>query len=738
MTTDRDRLAQQLLATFVDELDGHIAALNRDLLALERGGSEVDSERLQSLFRTVHTIKGSSRAAGASLIEQATHHLEDVLSVLRDRLVDLAPPLFELLFGVTDAMAEAGERLRRGQPLEGAQLEGFLPRLVTVASGGRPNSSAPVPQSFVPPSAPASSSLLRLSPERIDDLVARSGELRVLYGRLKERSEQIAAFRPMLEGAIAHRERLRPRTSAFSELSVAAGEDAWTHAGFARAEGHAGTRAEVTRLLAQFDRVAGALLEDQRRVGFEIVQLDTAVRGLRMVPFEEACGGLERAVRDLSMASSKQAGLRVIGGEVELDRAVLDALRPSLLQLVRNAIDHGIETPAERIKGGKAEQGLITISAKLRGSEIVIRVEDDGRGVDLDAVRAQLQRRNISPPEREEDLARSVFTPGFSTARLITDISGRGVGLDVVKRALEALRGSVDLAFRRGQGTRFSLIVPLTLTTLRGLLVEVGDQTFVLPGTAIQRLLRIGAEDIQRVGGVQTIEVEGAAVPVTLLSELLGRPKASEPAQGKVPVVIVRAEGYAVGLVVDALLEERDVVVKNLGKRLRGARAVSGATVLPNGRLALILSSVEIVNRARRGASAAPVVVSDSARAQLVKHQILLVDDSITTRTLERSILEGAGYEVRTAVDGGDAWAQLQEHGADLVVSDVEMPTMDGFALTEAIRSSPRFRGLPVVLVTALASDADKARGLSVGANAYLVKSTFDQANLLETVAQLL
>ncbi len=697
MATDRDRLAEQLLATFVDELEGHIASLNRDFLALERGAENADGELLSSLFRSVHTIKGSSRAAGATLIEQVTHHLEDVLSLLRDRSLDLSPALFELLFGVTDAMAEMGERLRRSEPQSGASLEAFLPRLLAIARESRPASSATAPPSLAPQSTPPSGGSLRLSPERIDELVARSGELRVLYGRLEEHAEELSEF-----GAL-----------------------------FGPSSGSGRSPA-----LLEFQRLASSILEDQRKLGFEIAQLDSAVRGLRMVPFEEVCGGLSRAVRDLALTSQKQVALQVRGSEVELDRAVLDALRPSLLQLVRNAIDHGIEPPDRRARAGKPEQATIALTAALRGSEVVITVEDDGQGIDLDAIRAQLRRRKLPEPEREQDLARSVFLPGFSTARLITDVSGRGVGLDVVKRAVEALRGSVDLTFQRGQGTRFSLVVPLTLTTLRGLLMDVQGQTFVLPGTVVQRLLRVGEDDIRSVGGVQTVTLDGAAVQVAPLWELLGRGRA-EPKPGKVPIVVVRAQGCSLGLAVDELIEERDVVVKSLGPRLRAVRSVSGATVLPNGRLALILNAAEIVSRARQRASTA-TIVGAAAGEKVDKRVVLLVDDSITTRTLERSILESAGYVVRVAVDGQEAWRSLQEHGADLVVSDVEMPEMDGFSLTEIIRSSARFRNLPVVLVTALSSEADKARGLSVGANAYLVKSTFDQANLLETVAQLL
>jgi two-component system chemotaxis sensor kinase CheA len=725
MPTDRDRLARQLLATYVDELEGHVAALNRDLLTLERSAPDAVEEPLHALFRTVHTIKGSSRAAGAVLVEQVTHHLEDVLSVLRERRLGRDPRLFELLFGVTDAIAKTGERLRRSEPEDPALFAASLQRLSQLAQSARSPDGLGTPQSSAPASPLPSAHSLRLAPERLDELVAQSGELRVVHARLRQRAEELGAFRAEL-ALWSEPQRKRARRTALHEASPRHPLPA-----------EPALQLDAPRLLAAFDRLSSSFMEDQRRVGVEIGQLDLAVRGLRMVPFEEACGGLERALRDLATASSKQVTLRIQGNEVELDRAVLDALRPSLLQLVRNAVDHGIEAPGQRAAAGKRPEGVVSVSATLRGSEIVIAVEDDGQGIDLGAVRAQLRRRHLPEPERPQDLARSVFTPGFSTARLITDISGRGVGLDVVKRAVEAVRGSVDLSFVPGHGTRFSLVVPLTLTTLRGLLVRVQGQTFVMPGASVQRLLRVGTEDVRSIAGVESIEVDASAVPVLGLWEVLGLPRQPELARGKVPVVVAVAQGELVGLAVDELLEEREVVVKSLGARLRGAKAVSGATVLSNGRLGLILNMTEVVSRARRQARSAAIVAQVEELGAEQKREILLVDDSITTRTLERSILEAAGYLVRVAVDGRDAWDLLQEHGADLVVSDVEMPELDGFALTEAIRNSPRFRDIPVVLVTALASDADKARGLSVGANAYLVKSSFDQQNLLETVAQL-
>jgi two-component system chemotaxis sensor kinase CheA len=279
--------------------------------------------------------------------------------------------------------------------------------------------------------------------------------------------------------------------------------------------------------------------------------------------------------------------------------------------------------------------------------------------------------------------------------------------------------------------------MPLTLTSLRALLVRAGGSTYAIPSGFVLRLLRVDGSALHSVGGTQTVTVDGAAVPVVRLAGTLGATKGQEASSGgRAPIVVLRAGGYDVGFGVDELVEERDVVAKSLGPRLSGASAVSGATVLPSGHLALILNVTELVLRAREKPGERLFAPREDTSSE--ERRVLLADDSVTTRTLERSILEAAGYTVLVAVDGADAWRILQEKGADLVVSDVEMPHMDGFALTEAIRGSPRFRALPVVLVTALESDADKARGLTAGANAYLIKSSFDQTSLLETIAQLL
>jgi two-component system chemotaxis sensor kinase CheA len=360
-------------------------------------------------------------------------------------------------------------------------------------------------------------------------------------------------------------------------------------------------------------------------------------------------------------------------------------------------------------------------------------VADDGKGLDLTAIGEQLQKSGQPVPEDRRELMRSIFLPGLSTAARVTQVSGRGVGLDVVKTQLGAIRGTVEVDFTRKAGTVFTLDVPLTLSSVRAVLVGVGDETYAIDTASIARVIRIGPEDIHSVGERDVVFLADRPIPVVALSRLLGQPPRISSEKAVALVLQVGEQQSAVQ--VDALIDEREIVVRALGPRLRRIPNVGGGTILSDGRIALILNAVELVERAQ-ALSSAPRPAT--AMAETVRRRLLVVDDSATIRALEKSILEAAGYDVAVAADGQEAWQLLLETGADLVVSDVEMPRMDGFTLTETIRASRQFRDLPVVLVTAMESEADKARGLAVGANAYRLKSAFDQTDLLATIERIL
>ena len=677
-----EELAKLLLASFVEELATHVASLERDLLALERGDAAGPQELLHALFRTIHTIKGASRAAGVELVEQTTHRVEDVLSKLREGTITAGPAIFELLFGVTDALRDAADRLKSGSDLDGSILAAFLARFDAV-------DDAPLSMPQVTAHATSRETGLRISAERVDTLLAISNELGVAYRRLAAHEELFEALRE-----------IAPRD-----------------------------------VLAVLDRHETLQSADRRRLGVYVRELDTKLRQLRMIRFGDACRGLDRAARDVAHSVGKEVDIVIHGEGVELDRDVVEGIRGPLLHLVRNAVDHGIESPDTRAAVGKSVRGTITVSATLLGGEVSIRIADDGGGLDLDAIRSSLRKRRIPEPVHREDLLQSIFLAGFSTAPLVTDVSGRGVGLDVVKRSIESMMGAVELSFRPNDGTVFTLRVPVTRSSMRALFVRCGDRVWAIPSIAVKRLVRVGANEIHPVAGVETISVDGSPIPIVPLAVALGELAKPQLDGVRASLVIVSAQGAEAALVVDELLEEREIVVKPLGPRLAASVWVSGATVLPNGRLSLVLSVAALVSHAR---SAARIPLFEAAKATAAVRTVLLVDDSLTTRILERSILESAGFVVIVAGDGVEAWELLQDRQVDLVVSDVEMPRMNGFELTEAIRKSNRFRELPVVLVTALATQEDRTRGLDAGASAYLVKSAFDQQNLLETIGQLL
>jgi two-component system chemotaxis sensor kinase CheA len=554
------------------------------------------------------------------------------------------------------------------------------------------------------PTAPTTVDALpvRVSAQKLDALLARSGELRVAALRLEGRAEALEAVRDELAHA---REAVR---------------------------GTAG-EAALRRAETELARVARALASDRRALTGVATGLDDEVRRARTLPFQEGCEGLERALRDVARSLGRQARLDLRGGALELDRSLLQALRDPVLHLVRNAVAHGLESPEERRRAGKPEEGRVTLAARLHGGRVEVTVEDDGRGLDLTALRERARARGMAVPEDDADAARLVFLPGLSTAARVTTVAGRGVGLDAVRAQVEALRGSVEVATHAGTGTRFTLDVPLTLSTLRVLLVASGGQTLSLASEGVARLVRLGPGEVRTVEGRATWFSGDALVPLASLAEVLGLPP-GPPRQRRQAVVLAAGSARA-ALVVDEVLAEQEALVRALGPRIPRARHVSAAAVLPDGRLSLLLNPASLVRAAGGRPSAA---LFPTPAAQRARRRVVLADDSPTTRALEQSILEGAGYEVVACADGAEAWERLQAAGADALVSDVEMPRMDGFALTEAVRASPRLARLPVILVTARGRAEDRARGMQVGASAYLVKSAFDPTGLLETLRRLL
>lgn len=738
-----DPLTAHLRGMFVAELEEQMRIMNADLLALE--ARPQDPARLKSLFRVAHTLKGAARAADVPLVERTCHDLESLLSLARDGKLTLDAPHFATLFAAADALAAAGAALAAGDDLDGsalAKIDAAL-RGDGVAKGGVPASGVPVefaaasrrdPGAQMPGSPDTSlagptrperaEAHLRLATEKLDALIAASGDLRVNAALA---ASQLATAHEL--GELAVRAAGRWRSAASDIRSAAVDGDASATQLLARMD------EAMTALTGIAEQLAGAAAASRRQLVRSADAMTTRVQQLRMRAFAEICDALPRAVRDLSVSSGKEVQLRVEGGGVEVDRAVLDGLREPLLHLVRNAVDHGIERPSARETAGKPRVGTITVTAELSGDELGVTVSDDGAGVDSSTLRARLAEGGRPVPATDSELAELLFESGTSTRTSASAVSGRGVGLDLVRAAAERMGGHVRARWAAGHGTTFVLNVPISLASVRVVIVEVGGHSLALPTGCVTRLLRVIPAEVKRAEARDAITVSGMLVPLVPLARILGAPFHERAMDGVTPAVVIAVGERRVALLVDALLDECEVAVRTVESRHLRAPLVAGAAILASGLATPVLNPAAIVAGGLQP-QATGTAVGVAAPAAPRRRRILVVDDSITTRTLEQSVLEAAGYDVTTAVDGAEGLKLLLERGADLVVTDVEMPRMGGLALCEAIRASARFARLPVVLVTALDSDAQRARGMEVGADAYLGKSSFDQQTLLDVVRQ--
>jgi two-component system chemotaxis sensor kinase CheA len=775
-----DGLSARLRATFIGELEEQVVAMNTALLALEQ--QPTDAEQIRVLFRVAHTVKGAARAASITQVDLACHALETFLVRVRDGSATLGAPQFTALFAAADALVDAAARLRAGQELTrdvplNTWFLGFDPNVGQLTSrakaGARPPAS-PAASSVTSPvtSSVASTSATRTTippvpaeSEDIDEVesvvvVSEAGESpsfsaasETATSRQTEAPVRIEAARLDLLLAttgqlLGTRRDAAEQAEDLESLRLLAARSAteWKHT-TRRLRFALGQLADTPEALRSIQRTEEQLREfavrTERlttRTQRHLRVLDTLtddvldqVRRLRMRPFADACAALPRVVRDVA-GDTKRVRFEIAGGDVEADRAVLDGLREALLHIVRNAVDHGIETPEQRIAAGKPPEGTVVVSAVLRSDRVIVTVTDDGAGVDAEAVRSRMAGRGFITTD-DAAVATALFTGNLSTRSTPTSISGRGVGMDLVRAALERVRGTVSLTWTAGQGTTITLACPPTLASIRAVLATSGHQTIAIPTGDVERLLRVPTTALHRIEGRHVVMVEDVALPLAVLAQLLP-PIVEQPLGTHALIALVRVGPLRVGLIVDELLSEEEILLQPLSDGERRSPLLSGAAILGSGTIALVLDAAAAAAAALESSLQLPepadAVVLDR------RFKVLVVDDSITTRALEQGILEAAGYEVLTAVDGADGWRNVQEFAPDLVVSDIEMPRMDGFGLCEAIRRSKRFRDLPVVLVTALESPEHRARGLDVGADAYLGKSTFDQRGLLQVVAELL
>ena len=497
-------------------------------------------------------------------------------------------------------------------------------------------------------------------------------------------------------------------------------------------------------VLTELERFSQQLNEDVMRVGTTTRMIEEDVLSIRMHPVSTLFNTFPRAVRDMARELGKPVDLTVEGGDTELDRKILETIRDPLLHLVRNAVYHGIESDEERDRTGKQPKGVIRLSAWQQGDQVFIQVADDGRGIDPARVRDAAVSKGLVDSSAAETLTRDdclrlIFEPGFSTAATVSDISGRGVGMDVVKVRVEEMHGEVRVESTIGAGTAVILALPLTLAISRAILLRVQGRTFAIPTASIETTVKVTPKEIKSIEGKEAIIVRNATVPIFPLSQILGMNSSSGTTNGNgLHVLVISHSQQRVGFVVDELIGEQEIVVRPLGAPLEKVKNVAGAATLGSGEVVVVLHVPDIV-AAARGAVLKPTT-RDGAKSQAAsrRKRVLVVEDSLTARELEKSMLQAVGYEVRTAVDGVEGLEKLAQGTVDLIVTDIQMPRMDGFSMIRRVKSDDRFRNIPVIIVTTRSDEADRRRGLELGADAYLAKSSLSPTDLLENTRRLI
>ncbi len=747
-----DLSQRSMLDLFRMEVEAQAQVLTLGLLALER--DPVAADQLERCMRAAHSLKGAARIIGLSAGVSVTHAMEDsFVAAQQGRITLQQGHIDELLRGVDllQQMARTAEQdMGRWETQKLGEVEAFLDALNrVVASPAVAREFSPAQGNTDRPRGPqdeghpetlraeetgegAQGRVLRVTAENLNRLLGLAGESLVASRSFKSIADSLLRLKHFQHDLQRALDRLREQLlqQRLSDQAQAALAEAQRRA------------LECQQFLAQ--RLAEIDAFDRRAAQLSHRLYDGAL-ACHMRPFADGVQAFPRMVRDLARTLGKQLRLDIAGEDTQVDRNILEKLEAPLGHLLRNALDHGIESPEERLAAGKSAEAVLGIEARHSAGRLQVTVADDGRGIDLERLRATVIERKLSNAEtaaklNDAELLEFLFLPGFSMKEAVTDISGRGVGLDVVQNVLKQIRGTVRIVTRRGQRTRFQLELPLTLSVARTLLVEVGAEAYAVPLAYIRRALKLGQGDIELLEGRAHFQLDGRSVGLVTAHQLLGVAP-PQAAAGLLAVIVLGDATHVYGLIVDRFLGERELVVQSLDPRLGKIKDIAAGALMEDGSPALILDVEDVIRSIEKMASAGHLsgVARDASGAAAGKRKrVLVVEDSFTVRELERKLLVNSGFEVEVAVDGMDGWNAARTGHFDLVITDVDMPRIDGIELVTLIKKDPHVKSLPVMIVSYKDRPEDRRRGLDAGADYYLAKGSFHDEALLHAVVDLI
>lgn len=765
-----------MMELFHVEAENQTGILTAGLLELERNPGA--THLCESLMRAAHSLKGAARIVNLQIGVRVAHAMEDCFVAAQQGRLVLRHDLTDVLLRGVDLLQQLAKQpeadVTRWEAAHQAEAEAWLQALAahmpggiepaksSATTGAAPSSlpsspplersspaagvpvatadapGPPAPTAVAPgppaPRGPSADRVLRLTAENLNRLLALAGESLVESRWLHPFTESLQRLRRHQADLFARLQALRDARA--SRGAAASGDAEWDAVTRQMTE----CRTLLEQGLEELEAYDGRFARLSHRLYFEVLKC-------RMRPFGDGVRSFPRMVRDLGRMLGKEVRLEIVGENTQVDRDILDKLEAPLTHLLRNAVDHGCEPPAERGQRGKPRTAVVRLEARHSAGMLVVTVSDDGRGLDLTKLRQAVVEKNLAPAavaERlsETELLEFLFLPGFSLKDTVTEISGRGVGLDVVLNMVRSVRGNIRAATVPGQGMRFQLQLPLTLSVLRTLLLEVAGEPYAIPLAQIAHTVCLSPDQIETLEGRPHCRFGDQAIGLVTLHQVLECPPTSAAARDW-PVVIVGDRGARFGLIVDRLLGERELVVQPLDPRLGKIPDVSATALMEDGSPVLILDVDDLIrsiqNRLERGLLPA-LPTAQSARRPAPEHRrrILAVDDSITVRELVRKLLAGHGFQVDVAVDGMDAWKAVRARPYDLVITDVDMPRMDGIELTRLIKQDKRLRALPVLIVSYKDREEDRLRGLAAGADYYLTKGSFHDETLVQAVLDLI
>ncbi len=756
MSNPEDAFLKELLAAFHTEAEEHLGLIAVGLWELEKTPEGPERAAiLEGIYRDAHSLKGAARSVNIAEIETVCQSLENMFAASKRNTLRLGQAHFDAIHRALDVIRP----IAKGEGAKADDIAGVLGQLAALAPADvlfppaarvlppAPDSKPETPVSSCPdhpaetlPKRAAGAETVRIGVDKLDALFFQAEEMLAVKQAVAQRA---SALREMEFSFAQWKTESAKFTTRLGLAMPSAGSQS-------HPEGD-----KITELLAWQSARMKAMEEtlrlitrqaddDQRTTGRMINELLEDVKKVIMLPAARLLQSYPKTIRDLCRSQGKEAAVLIEGGDIEIDKRILDEMKDPLTHLLRNCVDHGLETQAVRKQKGKPAAGVVRIGlSHLDSRHVQIVIEDDGAGIEVAAVKAAAIKQGLLSPAEAERLSHEetlllIFQSAVSTRSQVSELSGRGLGLAIVRERVDRMGGRVSVETRPGEGTTFRILLPLSLATFRGILVQAAEQLFVIPAVNVERGIHVKPEDVKTVANRETILFDGQSLALVRLHSILELPTPAKEGKTSFSAVVLAVGDRRLAIGVDKVLEENEVLVKSLGKQLARVRNIGAATVLGSGAVVPILNPADLILSAIRATGSASAAAAPTVPELAQAPDILLAEDSMTSRMLLKNILQSSGYQVRAVVDGAEAWALLKTKPFAAVVSDVEMPRMDGFKLTARIRADPKLADLPVILVTAREAREDRERGMEAGASAYLVKSSFDQSNLLETLKRLL